>query len=102
REAPAKGEETLPVVGGALVGKVVNLPNAEYPAQAKSEGISDTVVVVVQVNRNGRVVSARALNGDRLLREAAVRAARKATFSPQKLASEEGITAGTITYVFMP
>lgn len=101
-EAPAKAEENLPVVGGALVGKVVTLPNAEYPVQAKSEGISDTVVVVVQVNRNGRVVSARALNGNRLLREAAVRAARKATFSPQKLASEEGIAAGTITYVFKP
>jgi TonB family protein len=95
-------EENSPVVGGALVGKELNLPKAEYPANARSAGTSDTVTVVVRVTRNGRVTSARALNGDKQLRAAAVKAARKATFSPEKLVGDERNVAGTITYTFKP
>ncbi len=95
-------EENSPVLGGALVGKELNLPPAEYPSTARSAGTSATVTVVVRVNRNGRVTSARALNGDAQLRAAAERAARKATFSAEKLAREEPGVAGTITYTFKP
>lgn len=95
-------EENSPVLGGGLVGKELNVPKAEYPAASRSAGISDTVTVVVRVNRNGRVTSARALNGDASLRAAAERAARKATFSPEKLTGDERIVAGTITYTFKP
>lgn len=95
-------EENSPVVGGALMGKELNVPKAEYPSTARSAGTSDTVTVVVRVNRNGRVTSARALNGDASLRAAAERAARKATFSPEKLTGDERIVAGTITYTFKP
>lgn len=101
-EPAPKTEENLPVVGGALLGKELNVPKAEYPSTASSAGTSATVTVVVRVNRNGRVTSARALNGDRQLRAAAERAARKATFSPEKLARDEAVVAGTITYTFKP
>jgi TonB family protein len=95
-------EENLPVVGGGLIGKELNIPNAEYPSTARSAGSSGTVTVVVRINRNGRVTSARALNGDPQLRAAAEKAARKATFSPEKLASGEPVVVGTITYIFKP
>ena len=95
-------EENSPVIGGGLVGKELNVPMAEYPSTARSAGTSGTVTVVVRVNRNGRVSSARALNGDAQLRTAAERAARQATFSPEKLANEGRNIAGTITYTFKP
>lgn len=101
-EKDSNTEEDSPLVGGALIGKELDVPKAEYPSTARSAGISDKVTVVVRVNRNGRVISARALNGDAPLRAAAVRAARKATFSPEKLDSDERTVAGTITYAFKP
>ena len=95
-------EENSPVIGGGLVGKELNVPKAEYPSTVRSAGTSGTVTVVVRVNRSGRVTSARALNGDAQLRTVAEKAARQATFSPEKLATEGRNVAGTITYTFKP
>lgn len=88
----------LPVIGGALSGMEVNVPEPEYPAKAKTEGVSGTVTVQVQVNKKGRVISARSSSGDWRLRAAAVKAAQKATFSEEKLAGRRAI--GSITYAF--
>ncbi|MFN2517281.1 MAG: TonB family protein, partial [Pyrinomonadaceae bacterium] len=52
------------------------------------------------VNKQGNVISARALKGDHLLRGAAVTAARKAKFSPEKLVGKQSKTSGTITFSF--
>jgi TonB family protein len=90
----------LPTVGGALSGKEINLPLPEYPAHVKSEGISGMVTVVVRVNKKGVVISARALNGNPLLQAAALEAAKRASFSPQKLAAQGEVVSGTITYTF--
>jgi TonB family protein len=78
------------------------VPKAEYPLGQRSAGAPVSVTVVVRVNRNGRVTSARALNGHAQLRAAAEKAARKATFSPEKLSRDEPIVAGIITYTFKP
>ncbi len=100
--APAK---PLPVVGGALVGAELNVPDPEYPKEAAgkdhSEGISGPVTVRVQVNRKGKVISTRVLNGEWPLRMAATKAARKATFAPEKLGGNGTVVAGTITYNFV-
>jgi outer membrane biosynthesis protein TonB len=56
--------------------------------------------VKVIVDENGRVISALALNGPAALREAAVAAAKQATFAP---VTKDGITVkvtGTLTYDF--
>jgi TonB family protein len=55
----------------------------------------------VRVNRQGKVVSWRTLDGNRAFREAALKAAKKATFSPQKLGDITSVL-GTITYSFKP
>ncbi|HUQ30625.1 MAG TPA: TonB family protein [Pyrinomonadaceae bacterium] len=98
---PANRDEERPVVEGALHGKEAILVLPEYPVGAKSKGVTGKVTVSVVVNKQGLVVSARALNGDQLLRAAAVTAARKAKFSPEKLVGDEQSTIpGTITYSF--
>ncbi|HET6647519.1 MAG TPA: TonB family protein [Pyrinomonadaceae bacterium] len=90
-----------PVIGGALSGTEVDVPEPEYPASARADGVSGTVTVRVQVNQNGRVILARSSAGDWRLRAAAVEAAQKATFSPDKLAAGDRAWSGTITYNFI-
>ena len=90
-----------PVIGGALSGTEVDVPEPEYPASARADGVSGTVTVRVQVNQRGRVIRARSSAGDSRLRAAAVEAAQKATFSPDKLVVGERAVSGTITYNFV-
>ena len=88
----------IPVVGGDLVGANLSLPEAEYPVPTSSETPSGTVTVRVRVDYKGRVYWTRSSGGDQTLREAAVQAATKATFSPEKLGGRRA--EGTITYTF--
>jgi TonB family protein len=97
-EQPENARRDLPTIEGALSGMEVDVPEPEYPEQAKSEGVTGTIAVRIQVNRRGRVISARSSSGDRRLRAAAVKAALKATFSEEKLAGRGA--NGTISYVF--
>ncbi|HEV2833675.1 MAG TPA: TonB family protein [Pyrinomonadaceae bacterium] len=99
--APELGpvQKGLPGVGAELDGTVISLPVAECPLNGQ-EPIPGTVTVRITVDRNGRVKAARASGGDWLLRDAATKAARNSTFSPEKLRGRE--TEGTITYTFEP
>jgi TonB family protein len=103
-EAPVDSNQ--PVIGGELAGAEINIPQPEYPARAAAknngEGVSGTVTVRVQVNRKGRVVSIRVVDGDPALLQAAMSAARKASFAPEKLSGDSRIVTGTITYKFTP
>ncbi len=98
---PEIARKDLPVVGGDLSGMEVNVPEPEYPAEARTEGVSGTVTIRVQVNQKGRVILARSSGGDWRLQAAAVAAAQKATFSPEKLAVHGKVVSGTITYNFI-
>jgi TonB family protein len=95
----ANPEGDLPVTGDALAGAEINLPKAEYPESAKSRKVSGTITVTVRVNREGRVISWLTSSGDSRLRAAALKAAKKATFAPEKLPGK-GEVVGTITYNF--
>jgi TonB family protein len=98
-QSPLDATGDSPVAGGPLEGTAANLPKPEYPSSAKSKGISGRITIVVRVNRAGKVISWRSLDGDAELRKAALAAARKATFSPAKLPGD-GEVVGTITYNF--
>jgi len=87
-----------PAVGAGLSGKQLEVPAAEYPANARSERVFGTVTVRVTVNREGKVIAVKVLDGDWRLRKAAIAAALKATFSTEKLTERK--TVGTITYTF--
>ena len=87
------------VAGGPLAGKELNLVKPDYPSNAKEEGATGKFTVVVRVNRAGRVMSWRFLDGDQHLRDAMLNAVRRSTFDPSKLKAD-GEVVGTITYTF--
>lgn len=71
----------------------------EVPAYL-CEGGGD-VVVSVTVNRAGKVVGARVVEGgDECMRESALRAARSSLFNIDETAPAK--QTGTITYIFIP
>ena len=104
-ESPAEVRKPFFTIGGDLAGMEVNVPEPPYPSELQGAGVTGPITVTIRVNRYGRVISAASSNGDRRLRSAAVRAARQATFAPDKLAAanrRSGVVAGTITYEFAP
>ena len=85
---------------GVLNAKATSLPKPVVSEEMKRIKAKGRVSVRVIVDENGKVVSAQALNGIHVLREAAEAAARLATFEPTV---KDGITmrvTGTLTYDF--
>ncbi|MFN2455606.1 MAG: energy transducer TonB [Pyrinomonadaceae bacterium] len=96
----AASKPPLMVSLGVINGKAVQKPVPTYPATAKLAHVSGTVVVQVLLSEEGKVMSAHALSGHPLLREAAVQAAYRATFSPTLLSNQPVKVSGAITYNF--
>jgi len=63
----------------------------------RTQGVVEVSVVL---DETGKVISASAINGPTILREAAVQAALKARFSPTKLSGQPVKVSGTINYKF--
>jgi TonB family protein len=89
------------VAGGVLNGKAIILPKPTYPKEARAAGAHGAVSVQVLIGEDGKVISAAAVSGDPLLREAAVEAAKGAVFSPTKLSGVPVKVSGIITYNFV-
>ena len=89
-----------PVSGGVLNGSAISLPTPAYPDVARKMRASGVVVVDVVIDENGKVISARAISGNSILREVAVQAAYRARFSPTKLSGLPMKVAGLIHYKF--
>ena len=89
-----------PISGGVLNGKAISKPAPPYPAVAKAARAAGTVVVQITVDEGGKVISAAAVSGHPLLRQAAVQAAYQARFSPTLLSGQPVKVTGTITYNF--
>ena len=86
---------------GPINGQAVSLPKPVYPPIAKAAGIQGTVSVQVLIDENGRVVSAKAIDGSPALRPEAQRAAMQARFSPTMLGGQPVKVSGVITYNFL-
>jgi protein TonB len=97
---PAPKPITKPVSGGVLNGSAMSLPAPSYPEIAKRSRASGTVVVEVVIDEDGKVISAKAVNGPSLLFGAAVEAAKRARFSPTKLSGQPVKVTGIINYNF--
>jgi len=97
---PTPPKRTTPVSGGVLNGKAISKPAPPYPAVAKAARASGVVVVQITVDENGKVISASAVSGHPLLRQAAAQAAYQARFSPTLLSGQPVKVTGTITYNF--
>jgi protein TonB len=97
---PAPKPKPKTISGGVLNGKATSLPKPPYPAAAKAVRASGAVSVQVLIDESGRVVSANAVSGHPMLRNAAEGAARNARFSPTLLSGQPVKVSGVITYNF--
>lgn len=90
------------ISGGVLNGKATSLPKPPYPAAARAVRASGAVNVQVTINEAGSVVSATAVSGHPLLKQAAEQAARQAKFAPTTLSGQAVSVSGVIVYNFVP
>lgn len=94
-------EEKAPAEGGFMNGKAIELPKAVYPEEARKTQAAGTVQVQVLVDETGKVVSATAIFGPEVLRDAAVKAALRAKFKPMIVAGVPVKVSGILTYDFV-
>lgn len=85
---------------GNLTSRALSLPKPAYPPIAKQAGANGQVVVQIMVDEEGNVVSAKAVNGNPLLRSPAEAAARQAKF-PSRVGGENAKAVGTLVYNFV-
>jgi TonB family protein len=97
---PVSGTQTT-VSGGVLNGKAISKPRPAYPPRAKAARASGTVTVQILVDESGQVVSAQAVSGHPLLRQAAAAAAQRARFSPTRISGQPVKVSGVVTYNFI-
>jgi periplasmic protein TonB len=90
----------VPFEAGIINGKVISLPKPQYPLNAKNLRAEGTVTVEVLLDEEGKVISARAVEGNTMLRQAAVNAARLARFTPTILSGQPVKVTGLIMYKF--
>jgi TonB family protein len=86
---------------GVVNGRALSLPQPTYPPVAKAANIEGVVAVEILIDETGRVASARATNGNPLLRQEAERAALRARFSPTLLSEQPVKAKGVITFNFI-
>lgn len=79
--------------------QVIMIPNATFPDEAKKAGVTGTVAVMVEIDFEGKVVSARPLRGHAMLQASAVEAALKARFSPSGT-NRTSKRSGVISFTF--
>lgn len=97
------GKRAIIQEGGVLNGKALDLPRPSYPLSARKEHASGKVQVQILIDENGNVISARAVNANRVhpdLVYSAESAALKARFSPTFLEGVPVKVRGMITYNF--
>jgi TonB family protein len=96
----SSAEEKAPAEGGFMNGKAIELPKAVYPEEARKTHAAGTVQVQVLVDETGKVLTATAIFGPEVLRDAAVKAALRAKFKPMMVAGVPVKVSGILTYDF--
>ena len=82
-------------------GKEKSKVNPEYPAEVRVRGVQGVVVVEVTIEiASGKVTEARAISGHELLREAAVAAVKKWTYSHTNDMPPQTYVVGTVDVKF--
>ena len=98
---PARKSGPPPIKSlGVINGRAINLQPPPYPPQALAVGVQGNVSVQVLIDEEGRVVSAKAINGHALLRPTAVNAAKRTRFIPTQLSLKPVKATGIIIYKF--
>lgn len=101
-----KKDNSKPLVqvikGGIINGMATYLPKPEYPEEAKRNCAGGTVEVLVLVYMaNGKLISAKVISGNELLKESAQIAALKAKFSSPNIDGDKDVyIKGKLIYNF--
>lgn len=90
------------ISGGVLNGKAKVLVRPKYPAAARAVKATGAVNVQVTIDEQGKVISASAVSGHPLLRQAAEEAARASSFTATTLQGQPVKVTGVIVYTFAP
>ena len=97
--APAK---PAPEADKILNGYAVVLAKPEYPVRAREQHLSGTVVVQVEIDEEGKVISAKDVcGGIPYLGEASVKAALKSRFAPTTISGVPVKTKGVLQFNFI-
>ena len=89
------------VPSSVISSKVLSKPAPPYPKIAIATRTQGPVNVEILVDEEGKVISARAVDGPAMLRQAAEQAARQARFTPTLLGGRPVKVSGVITYNFV-
>jgi len=93
---------SLPPPVKMLNGHAVYMAKPEYPRAARERNLSGTVVVQVEIDEQGKVISANDMcQGPPYLRESSVKAALQSRFSPTQLSGVPVKTKGVLRYNFV-
>jgi protein TonB len=87
-------------ISRVITGLAVTRVEPVYPEIARRMRVTGSVVVEVTISEEGSVISAKAISGHPLLRDAAIRAARQWRFTPTILGGSPVRVMGTITFNF--
>jgi protein TonB len=85
---------------GSMQGSVIKRVNPEYPQEAKDAKIQGVVTVELTIGEDGNVITAKALSGHPMLRDAAVAAAKQWQFQPTVVDGKQVKVAGRLTFNF--
>jgi protein TonB len=98
---PKPTPQIVRMTSQVISGKVLSKPVPPYPAIAKATHTQGPVNVEILIDERGHVISARAVSGPAMLRQAAEQAARQARFTPTILGTLPVKVSGVITYNFV-
>ena len=87
-------------LGNLSAANAVKMVTPVYAAIAQKTNVEGKVVVEVELDEKGDVVSATAVSGHQLLRAAAEEAARRSKFKPAMFGTTAVKAFGSITYNF--
>ena len=97
--APA---QPRPRVDKILNASAVTLAKPEYPARAREQHLSGTIVVQVEIDEEGKVISAKDMcGGVAYLGEASIKAALKSRFAPTTISGVPVKTRGVLQFNFI-
>ena len=99
--AAPNADASKPVELGQLNALAVKLAMPAYPEMARKMMMQGKVTVQVALDEEGKVVSAKAVNGQSLLRSAAEDAALKSKFKPTTVGEKAVKATGFVVYNFV-
>jgi TonB family protein len=90
-----------PVTEGVLNGRALVLVRPNYPDDARARRAQGQVVVEIEIDECGRVISAKAVSGDASLRAVSETAAKAASFTPTYVDGTPIRVKGILQYNFV-